>query len=36
VPVEGKPVLVAGAAEARDVLPDAHRDPMAQVDVVAR
>jgi uroporphyrinogen III methyltransferase/synthase len=35
VPVEGKPVLVARAAEARDVLPDALRDRMAQVDVVA-
>jgi uroporphyrinogen III methyltransferase/synthase len=35
VPVEGKPVLVARAAEARDGLPDAHRDRMAQVDVVA-
>jgi uroporphyrinogen III methyltransferase/synthase len=31
VPVEGKPVLVAGAAGARAVLPGAHRDRMAQV-----
>jgi uroporphyrinogen III methyltransferase / synthase len=35
VPVEGKPVLVARAAEARDVLPDALRERGAQVDVVA-
>jgi len=35
VPVEGKPVLVARAAEARDVLPDALRDRGAEVDVVA-
>jgi uroporphyrinogen III methyltransferase/synthase len=35
VPVEGKRVLVARAAEARDVLPDALRDRGAEVDVVA-
>jgi uroporphyrinogen III methyltransferase/synthase len=35
VPVEGKRVLVARAAEARDVLPDALRERGAQVDVVA-
>jgi uroporphyrinogen III methyltransferase / synthase len=35
VPVEGKPVLVARAAEARDVLPDALRQRGAEVDVVA-
>jgi uroporphyrinogen III methyltransferase/synthase len=35
VPVEGRRVLVARAAEARDVLPDALRDRGAQVDVVA-
>ncbi len=35
VPVEGKPVLVARAAEAREVLPDALRDRGAEVDVVA-
>jgi uroporphyrinogen III methyltransferase/synthase len=35
VPVEGKPVLVARAAEARDVLPDALRARGAEVDVVA-
>ena len=35
VPVEGKPVLVARAAEARDVLPDALRERGAEVDVVA-
>ena len=35
VPVEGKPVLVARAAEARDVLPNALRDRRADVDVVA-
>jgi uroporphyrinogen III methyltransferase/synthase len=34
VPIEGKPVLVARAAEARDVLPDALRDRGADVDVV--
>ena len=35
VPVEGKPVLIARAAEARDVLPDALRERGAEVDVVA-
>jgi uroporphyrinogen III methyltransferase/synthase len=35
VPVEGRPVLVARAAEARDVLPDAIRDRGGRVDVVA-
>ncbi len=35
VPVEGKPVLVARAAEARDVLPDALRERGAEVDIVA-
>jgi uroporphyrinogen III methyltransferase/synthase len=35
VPVEGKRVLVARAAEARDVLPDALRERGAEVDVVA-
>jgi len=35
VPIEGKPVLIARAAEARDVLPDALRDRGAEVDVVA-
>ena len=35
VPVEGKPVLVARAAEARDVLPDALRERGAEVDVVS-
>jgi uroporphyrinogen III methyltransferase / synthase len=35
VPVKGKPVLVARAAEAREVLPDALRDRGAKVDVVA-
>ncbi|HYH60513.1 MAG TPA: uroporphyrinogen-III C-methyltransferase [Solirubrobacterales bacterium] len=35
VPIQGKPVLVARAAEARDVLPDALRDRGAEVDVVA-
>ena len=35
VPVEGRPVLVARAAEARDVLPEALRRRGAQVDVVA-
>ncbi len=35
VPVDGKPVLVARAAEARDLLPDALRDRGADVDVVA-
>jgi len=33
--VEGRPVLVARAAEARDVLPDALRERGAEVDVVA-
>ena len=33
--VEGKPVLVARAAEARDVLPEALRERGAEVDVVA-
>ena len=35
VDVEGRPVLVARAAEARDVLPDALRERGAEVDVVA-
>ena len=35
VDVEGKRVLVARAAEARDVLPDALRERGAEVDVVA-
>ena len=35
VPVEGRRVLVARAAEARDVLPDALRERGAVVDVVA-
>jgi uroporphyrinogen III methyltransferase/synthase len=35
VPVEGRKVLVARAAEARDVLPDALRERGADVDVVA-
>jgi uroporphyrinogen III methyltransferase/synthase len=35
VNVEGRPVLVARAAEARDVLPDALRERGARVDVVA-
>ena len=35
VPVEGRRVLVARAAEARDVLPDALRERGAQVDVLA-
>jgi len=35
VPVAGKPALVARAAEARDVLPDALRERGAEVDVVA-
>src|SRR5919201_2899684 len=35
VPVEGKRVLVARAAEARDVLPDALKERGAEVDVVA-
>ena len=35
VEVEGKRVLVARAAEARDLVPDALRDRGAQVDVVA-
>ena len=34
-PVEGRRVLVARAAEARDVLPDALRERGAEVDVVA-
>ena len=34
VPIEGCPVLVARAAEARDVLPDALRERGARVDVV--
>ncbi|HEY8778520.1 MAG TPA: uroporphyrinogen-III C-methyltransferase [Solirubrobacterales bacterium] len=34
VPVKGRPVLVARAAEARDVLPDALRERGAKVDVV--
>jgi uroporphyrinogen III methyltransferase/synthase len=33
--VQGRPVLVARAAEARDVLPDALRERRAEVDVVA-
>ena len=35
VPVKGRRVLVARAAEARDVLPDALRERGAEVDVVA-
>jgi len=35
VPVEGRRVLIARAAEARDVLPDALRERGAAVDVVA-
>jgi uroporphyrinogen III methyltransferase / synthase len=35
VEVEGRPVLIARAAEARDVLPDALRERGAKVDVVA-
>jgi uroporphyrinogen III methyltransferase / synthase len=35
VQVEGRPVLVARAAEARNVLPDALRERGAEVDVVA-
>ena len=35
VDVDGRPVLVARAAEARDVLPDALRERGAEVDVVA-
>jgi uroporphyrinogen III methyltransferase/synthase len=35
VPVEGRRALVARAAEARDVLPDALRDRGAEVDVLA-
>jgi uroporphyrinogen III methyltransferase/synthase len=35
VELEGRPVLVARAAEARDVLPEALRERGAQVDVVA-
>jgi uroporphyrinogen III methyltransferase/synthase len=34
VPVEGKPVLIARAAEAREVLPDALRERGASVDVI--
>jgi uroporphyrinogen III methyltransferase/synthase len=35
LPLEGKPVLIARAAEARDVLPEALRERGAEVDVVA-
>jgi uroporphyrinogen III methyltransferase/synthase len=35
VPVEGRPVLIARAADAREVLPDALRGRGAEVDVVA-
>ena len=35
LPVQGRPALVARAAEARDVLPDALRDRGADVDVLA-
>ena len=35
MPLEGKPVLIARAAQARDVLPDALRERGAEVDVVA-
>jgi len=35
VEVEGRPVLIARASEARDVLPDALRERDARVDVVA-
>jgi uroporphyrinogen III methyltransferase/synthase len=35
VEVEGRPVLIARAAEARDVLPDALRERGAEVDLVA-
>jgi uroporphyrinogen III methyltransferase / synthase len=35
VDVDGQPVLIARAAEARDVLPDALRERGAEVDVVA-
>ncbi len=35
VELEGRPVLIARAAEARDVLPDALRERGADVDVVA-
>ena len=35
IEVEGRPVLVARAAEARDVLPDALRERGAELDVVA-
>jgi uroporphyrinogen III methyltransferase/synthase len=35
VPIQGRPALVARAAEARDVLPDALRERGAKVDVVA-
>jgi uroporphyrinogen III methyltransferase / synthase len=34
MPLEGKPVLIARAAQARDVLPDALRERGAKVDVV--
>ena len=34
VPLEGKPVLLARAAEGRDVLPDALREGGAEVDVI--
>ena len=34
LPVEGKPVLIARAAEARDVLPEALRERGAEVDIV--
>jgi uroporphyrinogen III methyltransferase/synthase len=35
IPVQGRPVLIARAAEGRDVLPDALRERGAEVDVVA-
>jgi uroporphyrinogen III methyltransferase/synthase len=35
IPVEGRRVLIARAAEARDILPDALRERGAEVDVVA-
>ena len=35
LPLEGKPVLIGRAAEARDVLPDGLRERGAQVDVVS-
>ena len=35
LPLEGRPVLIARAAEARDVLPEALRERGAKVDVVA-